>query len=62
MSIRDRLREADPFMAVRWETMRVDYWTAHKRGNEKKLEDAEFQLARWNLILKERLGDHVSFD
>ena len=62
MSIKDRLREADPFMAVRWEQMRVDYWTQHKRGNEKKLEDAHFQLDRWNLILKQRLGDHVSFD
>ena len=62
MALRDRLREADPFMAVKWETMRVDYFKAHKRGNEKKLEDAEFQLARWNLILKQRLGDHVLID
>ena len=62
MSIKDRLREADLFMAVKWETMRVDYWKAHKRGNEKKLEDAQFQLDRWNLILKQRLGDQVLID
>ena len=62
MSIKDRLREADPFMAVKWETMRVDYWKVHKRGNEKKLEDAQFQLDRWNLILKQRLGDQVLID
>ena len=62
MSIKDRLREADPFMAMRWEQMRVDYFKAHKRGNEQKLEDAEFQLSRWNLILKQRLGEHVLID
>ena len=62
MALRDRLREADPFMAMRWEQMRVDYWTARKRGNEKKLEDAEFQLSRWTLVFKQRLGDQVLID
>ena len=47
---------------LRWEQMRVDYFKAHKRGNEQKLEDAEFQLSRWNLILKQRLGEHVLID
>ena len=49
-------------MAVRWETMRVDYFKANLRGNEKKLEDAQFQLSRWNHLLKEQLGDHVLID
>ena len=62
MTLNDRLRHADPFMAVRWEPMRVDYFKANPRGNEQKLEDAEFQLSRWNLILKERLGDQVLID
>ena len=62
MGLKDRLRDANPFMAVRWETMRVAYFTAHKRGNEKKLEDAQFQLSRWNHLLKEQLGDQVLID
>lgn len=62
MSLNDRLRNADPFMAVRWETMRVDYFKANLRGNEKKLEDAQFQLSRWNHLLKEQLGDQVLID
>ena len=36
----NRNRDADPFMAVKWETMRVDYFTANPHGNEKRLEDA----------------------
>lgn len=62
MSLKDRLRDADPFMAVRWETMRVDYFKANPHGNEKKLEDAQFQLSRWNHLLKDQLGDQVLID
>ena len=62
MSLNDRLRNADPFMAVRWETMRVAYFKANLRGNEQKLEDAQFQLSRWNHLLKEQLGDQVLID
>ena len=62
MSLNDRLRNADPFMAVRWETMRVDYFKANLCGNEKKLEDAQFQLSRWNHLLKDQLGDQVLID
>lgn len=52
----NRNRDADPFMAVKWETMRVRYFTANKHGNEKALEDAEFQLDRWKTELNKQLG------
>jgi hypothetical protein len=52
----NRNRDADPFMAVKWETMRVRYFTANKHGNEQALEDAEFQLDRWKTELNKQLG------
>ena len=52
----NRNRDADPFMAVKWETMRVDYFKRHKHGNEKALEDAQFQLDRWKGELNKQLG------
>ena len=52
----NRLREADPFMAVKWETMRVAYFKANPHGNEKRLEDAQFQLDRWKGELNKQLG------
>jgi hypothetical protein len=52
----NRNRDADPFMAVKWETMRVRYFTANQHGNEQALEDAEFQLDRWKTELNKQLG------
>ena len=51
-----RNRDADPFMAVKWETMRVAYFSANPHGNEKRLEDAQFQLDRWKGELNQQLG------
>ena len=51
-----RNRDADPFMAVKWETMRVAYFSANPHGNEKRLEDAQFQLDRWKGELNNQLG------
>ena len=51
-----RHREADPYMAVKWETMRVAYFTANPHGNEKRLEDAQFALDRWKGELNNQLG------
>jgi hypothetical protein len=51
-----RNRDADPFMAVKWETMRVAYFTANPHGNEKRLEDAQFALDRWTGELNRQLG------
>ena len=52
----NRNRDADPFMAVKWETMRVDYFKRHPYGNEKRLEDAQFALDRWKGELNKQLG------
>ena len=52
----NRNRDADPFMAVKWETMRVRYFTANPHGNEKRLEDAQFALDRWKGELNRQLG------
>ena len=43
-------------MAVKWETMRVRYFKANPHGNEKRLEDAQFQLDRWKGELNKQLG------
>ena len=43
-------------MAVKWETMRVAYFKANHHGNEKRLEDAQFQLDRWKGELNKQLG------
>ena len=43
-------------MAVKWETMRVAYFKANPHGNEKRLEDAQFQLDRWKGELNKQLG------
>ena len=52
----NRNRDADPFMAVKWETMRVRYFKANPHGNEKALEDAQFALDRWKGELNKQLG------
>ena len=50
-----RKKEADPYMAVKWETIRVSYFKRNPYGNEQRLEDAEFQLDRWRNELNKQL-------
>ena len=43
-------------MAVKWETMRVEYFKRNPRDNAKRLESALFHLDRWKGELNRQLG------